>query len=81
MVIFSVNVESPPSSWITVSYSKVFKDTGLTVDPVDSGIRVKANSIGIIGAGPAGLASARVFLENGYTQIKVLERNNEIGGV
>ncbi|KAJ2702428.1 hypothetical protein FB645_004289 [Coemansia sp. IMI 203386] len=81
MVIISVNVESPPSSWITVSYNKVSKDAGITVDPSDSGIRVKANSIGIIGAGPAGLASARVLTENGYTQIKVLERNNEIGGV
>ncbi|KAJ2846380.1 hypothetical protein J3B02_004424 [Coemansia erecta] len=81
MVKISVNVESPASSWITVSYSKASGDTGITVDPQDSGIRVKAHSIGIIGAGPAGLASARVLLENGFTQIKVLERNNEIGGV
>ncbi|KAJ1723121.1 monooxygenase [Coemansia erecta] len=60
--------------------------SGVFVEPVgddakDARVRVRARRIGIIGAGPAGLAAARVFIETGFTSVTVFERNNDIGGV
>src|SRR5438876_735557 len=41
----------------------------------------KNASIGIIGAGPSGLASAEALREKGYTNITVLEKRNRVGGM
>ncbi|KAJ2280209.1 monooxygenase [Coemansia sp. RSA 451] len=59
------------------------------VDIEECGVRLHARRIGIIGAGAAGLAAARVFAEENATSnndtppfvITVLERNNAVGGV
>ncbi|KAJ2159737.1 monooxygenase [Coemansia sp. RSA 552] len=64
----------------------------VTVDSSTGRIRICARRIGIIGAGPAGLAAARAFLEANsrarqanaavpYTSITVLERNTAVGGI
>ncbi|KAJ2245422.1 hypothetical protein GGH97_002852, partial [Coemansia sp. RSA 475] len=57
------------------------------VDIEECGVRLHARRIGIIGAGAAGLAAARVFAEENATSnndtppfvITVLERNNAVG--
>ncbi|KAI7822119.1 hypothetical protein BX661DRAFT_187788 [Kickxella alabastrina] len=56
-------------------------DTGVGVAEQPGSIRLHAQRICVIGAGPAGLAVARVFVENKYTSVTVLERNSDIGGV
>jgi len=35
----------------------------------------------IVGAGVAGIAAAKTFLQYGYTDVVLLERTNELGGV
>lgn len=34
----------------------------------------------VIGAGPSGIAAATRLIENGFTDVKVLEAENRIGG-
>ncbi|KAJ2779640.1 monooxygenase [Coemansia javaensis] len=59
---------------------------------IHGGIRLVARRIAIIGAGPAGLAAARMFLEENqharqggsevpFTTVAVFERNSSVGGV
>ncbi|KAJ2775127.1 monooxygenase [Coemansia nantahalensis] len=65
----------------------------ITVDDGDGSIRLVARHIGIVGAGPAGLAAARMFLDENdraraahqaevpFLSVTVLERNGAVGGV
>lgn len=46
-----------------------------TDDPLSSGPRIV-----VIGAGLAGLAAAKTLLENGFTDVAVLEASDCIGG-
>ena len=49
-----------------------------TDDPLSSGPRLPR--IVVIGAGLAGLAAAKTLLENGFSQVTVLEASDCIGG-
>lgn len=52
-----------------------------TDDPLSSGLRThRQPRIVVIGAGLAGLAAAKTLLENGFTDVTVLEASDHIGG-
>ncbi|XP_076871719.1 spermine oxidase [Brachyhypopomus gauderio] len=52
-----------------------------TDDPLSSGLRRHGQPrIVVIGAGLAGLAAAKTLLENGFTNVTVLEASDRIGG-
>lgn len=42
---------------------------------------VQAQSVGIIGAGPAGLITAHVLLQDGFDNVQLLTRDKSPGGV
>lgn len=52
-----------------------------TDDPLRSGLRIYPQPrIVVVGAGLAGLAAAKTLLENGFTDVKILEASDHIGG-
>ena len=52
-----------------------------TDDPLSSGFRRhRQPRIVVIGAGLAGLAATKTLLENGFTNVTVLEASDRIGG-
>lgn len=52
-----------------------------TDDPLSSGLRSQRQPrIVVIGAGLAGLAATKTLLENGFTDVTVLEASDRIGG-
>lgn len=52
-----------------------------TDDPLSSGLRRhRQPRIVVIGAGLAGLAATKSLLENGFTNVTVLEASDRIGG-
>lgn len=52
-----------------------------TDDPLSSGPRIhRQPRIVVIGAGLAGLAATKTLLENGFTDVTVLEASDHIGG-
>ena len=52
-----------------------------TDDPLSSGLRRhRQPQIIVIGAGLAGLAATKTLLENGFTNVTVLEASDRIGG-
>ncbi|KAM6972661.1 spermine oxidase [Aplochiton taeniatus] len=52
-----------------------------TDDPLSSGLRIhRQPRIVVIGAGLAGLAATKTLLENGFTDVIVLEASDRIGG-
>lgn len=52
-----------------------------TDDPLSSGLRKKRQPrIVVIGAGLAGLSATKTLLENGFTDVTVLEASDRIGG-
>ena len=46
-----------------------------------TGNAVETHDVVIVGAGPAGLAAARQLIERGITDVVVLEREREAGGI
>ncbi|KAG9314917.1 FAD/NAD-P-binding domain-containing protein [Chiua virens] len=42
---------------------------------------VRQESVGIIGAGPAGLITAYTFLQDGFQSVQILTRDKSVGGV
>ncbi|KAJ2715962.1 monooxygenase [Coemansia spiralis] len=69
------------------------RGASIAVDDGDGSIRLVARHVGIVGGGPAGLAAARMFLDENdraravqqtevpFASVTVLERNSRIGGV
>lgn len=52
-----------------------------TDDPLRSGLRIYPQPrIVVVGAGLAGLAAAKTLLENGFTDVTILEASDHIGG-
>lgn len=52
-----------------------------TDDPLRSGLRIYPQPrIVVVGAGLAGLAAAKTLLENGFTDVTILEASDRIGG-
>lgn len=52
-----------------------------TDDPLSSGLRRKRQPrIVVIGAGLAGLSATKSLLENGFTDVTILEASDRIGG-
>lgn len=52
-----------------------------TDDPLSSGLRRhRQPRIVVIGAGLAGLAATKSLLENGFTNVTILEASDRIGG-
>lgn len=50
-------------------------------DPLSRGLRKRGQPrVVVIGAGLAGLAAAKALLEQGFTDVTVLEASNRIGG-
>lgn len=50
-------------------------------DPLSRGLRRRGQPrVVVIGAGLAGLAAARALLEQGFTDVTVLEASSQIGG-
>ena len=42
---------------------------------------IRKQSVGIIGAGPAGLITAHVLLQDGFEDVQLLTRDKSAGGV
>lgn len=52
-----------------------------TDDPLRSGLRIYPQPrIVVVGAGLAGLAAAKTLVENGFTDVTILEASDHIGG-
>ncbi|XP_056135906.1 spermine oxidase [Lampris incognitus] len=52
-----------------------------TDDPLGSGLRThRQPRIVVIGAGLAGITATKILLENGFTDVRILEASNHIGG-
>lgn len=52
-----------------------------TDDPLSSGLRrTRQPRIVVIGAGLAGLSATKTLLENGFTDVTILEATDRIGG-
>ncbi|KAJ1936044.1 monooxygenase, partial [Linderina pennispora] len=53
----------------------------MAVERTDTSTVVHAKRIGIVGAGAAGLAAARIFSQDPKNEITVFERSNDVGGI